>query len=397
MGKTTRSKTRTSRQVVRAGLWTAFAIWLAAGTIWMATANEEIFGVGAGRNPSVTADHRGGAVVTWEGAGDKVVARRVGRDGSPLGDLLRVSQGDDRESKPVVAPLGARGFVVAWERRDDEGVEVAAARLRSSGRNLRVDDPELFELEGSDPAIGSDDQERIVVAWTGPALPGNHIHLAQRFGRDGSPLGDLLRLGKRGPATPAALAVTPAGEFLVAWEDSSSDIRAALVSRDGSPLGDLLRINSSRLGRQSSPAATAPLDGDFTVVWERQLPGNGDRRVYGRRVSATGSPLGDDFLVSLSASVGTMEPAVSADAWGRTLVTWTHQAGGVSEILSRQLDLEGAAFGAEVVIALPVAAAPQLAPAANDSDFVVVWEHATEVSVPDTDVNGRFIQLPYEP
>ncbi len=136
-----------------------------------------------------------------------------------------------------------------------------------------------------------------------------------------------------------------------------------------------------------------PLDGEFTVVWERELPETAERRIYGRRISTLGRPLGSEFLVSLSASGQSMEPAVAADAWGRTLVTWTHQDEGGSQIFGRQLDLDGSAFGAVLRIAPPQAMTPQIAPASNDSDFVVVWESSSETALFENEVVGRFVLL----
>ena len=214
-------------------------------------------------------------------------------------------------------------------------------------------------------------------------------------------MGIDLELGRRGPATPPALAVRGDGEFLVAWEDQAHDISAVAFDRSGN-VRESFRVNVSRRGDRSSPAVTADLDDGYTVVWEESDRSSGEHWIAGRRISARGFPGGIDFRVSTLPSAGATQPALAADRRGRSIVSWSHVHPQTSlrEIRGRQVDLRGFPVGIDFRIAAPNAFSPQLAPGGGATDFVVVWEdrelreEAGGGENAESIIFGRLIQLP---
>ena len=95
------------------------------------------------------------------------------------------------------------------------------------------------------------------------------------------------------------------GEYLVVWSDqrnlasSGRDIFGQLVAGDGSKVGSNFRISGAGATYdESTPAVSYNSDSDeFLVVWVDKRNHFYGYDVYGRRVSAAGSPVGSDFFI----------------------------------------------------------------------------------------------------
>lgn len=366
------SKTR-RRRALGIAIRTAFGIWVLAGMAWAVVVAGDLFQIGKGSRPAVATDDMGNQVVVFQAADGGIRGRLRDSRGRTVGIELEVSS-DPEASKPEVAFLRSGGFLVAWENGDDEPA-IVARRFNSKGRSVGIE--LLIGDDGRDPAIGVDDRDVLVAAWTTPADAGANkfLHAVRRFDRNGRTVGIERLIGQRGPATPAALAVQEAGRFLVVFEDQRGDIVAQAFDVDGAPLVDVFRVNESRAGSQASPDVTVALDGDYTVVWERALPGSGGRQVYGRRISALGRTVGIEFLVSETSSELPTSPAIMADERGNTVVTWVSHEDNQSCVLAREVTLDSRAVGIEFLVDSGTSAvSSRVSRGGRTGDFVVVWD-----------------------
>lgn len=375
MNELARTKKR-SPKAVRIALRLGLGLWISAGAVWAALAMGELFQIGKGSQPAIATGAPGHQVMVWQAPDDDGDLHGRLRDarGRAIGVEFRIRSGPGVSlTDPDVTYLRTGDFVVAWERHDGDRPGIFARRFHRRGRAIGVE----FRIDeaGRLPALGADDREILVVAWTAPdPVHGGDrgsYHFVRRFDREGRAIGVEFRLGDRGPATTPALAVREAGGFLVVWENGRGEIVAQAFDTEGTPLGDVFRVNESRAGNQASPDVTVTLDGSYTVVWERIAPGQGGHQVFGRRISAAGRAIGVEFQVSESRSAKPTSPTVTADHRGRTLVAWISQQG---DILAREVALESRAIGVEFRIDAATPATSVRAAPGGTGDFVVIWE-----------------------
>jgi len=367
----------------------ALGIWLLAGVVWAALGIGELFQVAEGSRPAVATDGRGNQVVVFQAPDGGIHGRLRDAGGRAVGIEFLISP-DTEAARPDVAVLRSGGFIAAWQN-GEESPAVVAHRFDRRGRAVGIEF--LVDAEGQDPAIGIDDRGIMVAAWTAPAGSVGHKfrHVVGRFDARGRAVGIEFQLGRSGPATPPALAVQEAGRFLVVWEDDRGDVVAQAFDVDGTPLDHAIRVNQSRFGDQVSPDATAALDGDYTVVWERLLPGSLGRKVYGRRIAASGRAVGIEFLVSESTSERPTSPAIMADHRGNTVATWVSYQGH-HRVLAREVSLDGRAVGIEFLVDAGTSATSVRTSRGGDTgDFVVIWD--TEDGEIEPRILGRDLLL----
>jgi len=187
----------------------------------------------------------------------------------------------------------------------------------------------------------------------------------------------------------ADVAVAPAGNFVVVWEDSvdvsgvaagvvESNVRAQAYDVAGHAVGGELMVNSYATGSQRTPAVTATPDGEFLVVWSGWGADGFGTQV--RWLSSAGVPLGSEFLVS-SPAANAVSPDVDAGPGGDIVVAWHAGFDGTNDTSSfrveaRRLDGDGLPVGAEFEVnqyTTDQQRVPRVAVSA-DGTFVVVWQ-----------------------
>lgn len=190
-----------------------------------------------GRYPSVAMAPSGDFVVTWtgdDGDGEGIEAQRYDASGTPVGSAFVVNTHTTQDQDaPAVAMDAAGNFVVAW---DDCCYQ-------------------YFPGEG-----GFDE----------PVV-------ARRFAADGTPLGpDFVVSDNRdyyGVTSYIHVAMAGNGEFMVTWEGYPGgvtvvDIHARRFAADGTPAGSEFFVNTFQNGYSSyDPDVAATPAGDFMVAW----------------------------------------------------------------------------------------------------------------------------------
>ena len=251
-------------------------------------------GRGLQRSVSVAAAADGSLLVAWEqsdgepgvSATDGVYARRFSAKGIAIGRDVKIDEVPGLSAHAPRISYAGDGFLAVWEGEGDgaDGFDAYARLLDADGQpvgpQMRINSTLAGDQRRPQPATGADGQHLVV--WYGPTEEDPLIHrvYGQMISSDGALLGPELRVGDneqdRAHALPR-VAVSPGGEFLVAWLTWFGDFQTAVdgVHLDalGNPAGEAFRISEHQTSSRSIEAVASP-NGDFLVTWEGFTDGN---------------------------------------------------------------------------------------------------------------------------
>jgi hypothetical protein len=225
---------------------------------------------------------------------------------------------------PAVASLPGSGrFLAVW----DTGAGLSAQFVDSSGLAVgpefvptapdsRIGIPSVT----ANPAAGE-----FLVTWWHFRKPTGGI-FGQRLTADGALIGDKFMISDANTLenwAPAVAYNPRTNQYLVAWyqdrgEPGGSHIYGQRVAADGSLIGDIFAIN--REGLQARPAMVAnETTGEYLAVWSRLDLGLGGA-LFGQRLTANGEPFGGTLPIAPGDKPGLTYNPVSGDA----LVAWAN-------------------------------------------------------------------------
>jgi hypothetical protein len=318
------------------------------------------------------------------------------------GAQVRVNRRLDFQQKnPATAFASSGASVVAWEN-DQRGVRAQfykVSGMPSGDEVTLVGNPDLPSLPFAgtifnrrDPAVVYAPNGDLLVAWTEERAYIRATYfsetrrieeqdvLVQRFGPNGSPIGDRQRVN----AVAAGLQHTPRliarpGGYFAAWEDvTTGSIVGRALDANGKPVGSDVAIGDG--SGQLRPALAAGGRNRILVVWdaadEHQLG------VFGRLLDGNGAVVGPAFRISTTTAYRQMRPSVATDKNGDFLVAFQseqpEQYLGFFYVYGQAVGAQGGLIGPQVrLYAGSVGAnAPQLAPALAaiaDGHFALSW------------------------
>jgi hypothetical protein len=202
------------------------------------------------------------------------------------------------------------------------------------------------------------------------------------------------------PAGETAVAVaynSVTGGYLVVWPDmrsSSRTVYGRLVSASGSPVGADFLIGSLAF----NPAvAFDSITNQFLVVWADNWT-TSRYDIYGQRVSAAGALVGGALRISgAAATYGVGQPAAAFDSTtGEFLVVWRdgrNWGDRGQDIYGQRVSAAGTAVGSNFRISGTAAVAddsePTVAYGSTADEFLVAWEDARDLSTRQHDIYGR--------
>jgi len=230
----------------------------------------------------------GGRVVAWmtpgESASESRIAYRVlDANGLPITSEMTVSDEKGLHDRvPSVAGAGDGSFVIAWGRSTTEGkiLGVAARRFDANGTPLgeviQVSEPGADNIE---PTVAADANGNYLVAWMRLDPETDYDVMVRRIDASGRFVGPpaCAQADRTGWQSGAAAAMAPDGRFAVAWNtnaDRDQDVFVRVFDANGSPLTNDLRVNRWAEGRQFLAQATGTKrlalagDGTLAVAWE---------------------------------------------------------------------------------------------------------------------------------
>ncbi|BBL76026.1 DUF11 domain-containing protein [Methylomagnum ishizawai] len=196
-----------------------------------------------------------------------------------------------------------------------------------------------------------------------------------------------LAVGPGVESLPVVAVNTGNGELLAVWYDTtqSSAIESGAydqvvgrrIDASGQPVGAVFLISdrvlsAPTLGGSRPAVAYNSKRGEFLVVYDRAYDGSTEPGLYAQRVSAEGLLLGDEITLSSGSGQGSARVAYDPVA-DRYLLVWMSDQG----ITGQFFDGAGAALGQSAVFAPSGAKNPALAFSPNSRRFLLAYEAAS--------------------
>jgi len=304
--------------------------------------------------PAMAMDAQGGHVVVWQDDADgnghfEIGARGYNPDGSTrFEDIWVNSISSGQQLRPSVAVDAGGNFVVVWEddSNTNDVMQIHATGFRPDG-TVRFSERTVNVVGTGQqlrPKIAMSQAGDFVVVWEDDSQPPHGVYnvYARVYRADGSPRTSAFRVNASaaGQQRRPAPAMTQ-GQFLVAWEDSTSpapgiDIKVRGFDLDGTPVIGERLISTTTNGPQRAPVVTVDQAGDFYVAWEDDRNRAGGYQILARSLRA--GTLGQEVTIN-SNDVGThRHPSVAASA-SVVVVAWEGdlENNGKWEILARGL------------------------------------------------------------
>lgn len=179
------------------------------------------------------------------------------------------------------------------------------------------------------------------------------------------------------------MAVDGSGIGLVVWHtDHTGDleIRGRRLDASGAPVGSELVINQTTDNDQQAPAVAGSSGGGFVVVWQswgQDGPANG---IIARRFDAGGTPLTGEVIANETTSGNQIVPDVGQIGDGSFFVAWedtNNLDGSGSSIQGRWFDAAATALAGDIQLntyGTDDQMNPAVACAADEETAIVLWE-----------------------
>lgn len=179
------------------------------------------------------------------------------------------------------------------------------------------------------------------------------------------------------------------GGFVVTWQDglagyngsgssslgdtSGSSVKAQVYAADGSKVGGEFLVNTQTTGSQATPVVTGLSNGGFVVSWQDQNSTSGD--IKAQIYSASGTPVGGEFLINTVTSNNQNMPAITGLPNGGFVVAWTNQGSSAPDVKAQVYDANGAKVGSEFLVNSTSVYDQERTSIAtlSNGDFVVTW------------------------
>jgi hypothetical protein len=231
----------------------------------------------------------------------------------------------------VVAAGAANGFVAAWRSSDQDGsgYGVFARRFDAAGLPVGAEIQVNTTWTGSQnlPALAANGGGFLLV-WQSDDGDGTGI-FGRRLDAAGAPLAAEFPVNDHTPGDQFEPVVAPgaAGSWIVIWSSSDQDGSAGGVfgrrlDASGAPLGGEFAVNVATAGNQDEPAVASSASGSFVVVWESYRDRESTYDVVVRLFDAGGDPAGGEVLVNTRTWAGQYQPAVASRPGGDFVVAW---------------------------------------------------------------------------
>ncbi len=196
--------------------------------------------------------------------------------------------------------------------------------------------------------LGSDDENRMLVAWDSRRQQEGRYGVYGRFAdMSGRPLGDEFPINEhvQGHQKNPSVATDPTGGYWVAWTSTGQDGHAGgIVARrfKDNQWQPEIAVNERRSGHQEQPALAINDDGDGLVVWLSES--SDGYQLALRSLGADGHPVGQEHHL---ASPGTASlPRVATLPGGNFIVVWQITREAPAGLMMQIVDSSGQMVGA---------------------------------------------------
>jgi PKD repeat protein len=360
---------------VKGGMGLAFGAGLILDEIAAVSPSQNVY------SPALAVNSKNDYILTWadgrNGLPD-IYAQRFDKRMNKLGGEIAVCIKPKSQAHPAIAVDPQDNFMIAWEDENGgaNGWNIYAQKFDSGGNKLGGEIAVCEALaDQEEPAIASNSKGEFVVVWQDTRnFTNSHYDLyAQRLGANGYKLGpEIAVCDEPGDQKNPVVAMRPDDRFIIAWQDERDmtfTIYFMIFGSDGTkPPGEYVPCIGEKV--QINPAIAVGPAGNFLVAWEDYRvtsPG-----IYARAYDSHDNPTGINFSISPIAS---SQPSVAVNPWGYYVVVYSDSNSGQADIYGRWLDQNGTLIAGAVELC--GAANSQTNPAiAFDSrgDATAAWE-----------------------
>ena len=204
----------------------------------------------------------------------------------------------------------------------------------------------------------------------------------RRFDDRAAPPGPTFPINSPSPAGSdywSSIARDAEGRFVAVWRHQDGSVWGRRFSADGTPLADNFKINGPVSA--SGPAYVASdASGNFIVTWGSDVTG-GD--ALARRYDSAGASLGDEFTVNVFTTGLQTVKGVAASPAG-FVITWSGPGVGGSGLFGRRFDASGTPMGGDFQVssaAVPASVGDVSMSATGQSIFVWTGQDGDSVRV----------------
>lgn len=346
---------------------------------------QETSSLNRGSQQAVAFDDGGNLVFVWTSTSQDassskgVFARRFAPDGTALtGEISVNSTTAGHQNQASVVSDDAGNFVVVWtsDGQDGSGTGVYVRRFAADGTAL------TDELLVNTTTSGAQQNAVIalnrrsggfVVAWQGQGSGDSAGIFYRRFAADASPLDDSEYLANRtdsGTEQDPSVAISAAGDFVIAWE-VNSDVYFQRFDSAGSMQGARVQVDEL-LVAASLPVAALNDTGSVACFYRVDNVVGLLAGVWGAGFSADGTQTHSTFQVAAGDATG---PALAMSSTGAFVLTYEMTSSGTVDTLVRRYDADFNALSAAATVNQYTSGSQGMASPAvrHIENYAVVW------------------------
>ena len=264
------------------------------------------------------------------------------------------------QDEPAITGLADGRFIVTWTDDSAISVDTSESAIRAQIYNADGSKagPEFVVNSSTSgtqnqPAIADLADGRFVASWTDHGTGG--VIRAQVFNANGSKFGPEIVVNETtgGGHVDSAITGLAGGRFVVTWTESNSETGqletySQVFKTNGDKVGTAELVHQAA-GEHHNSTVTALSDGRYVVMWD-DLTSLGAAEVKGRIFNANGSPDGNEFLVNTRLPDLQDQPDVAALADSRFVAVWVDHFEGNHEIKAQLFNANGSKTGMEIIV-----------------------------------------------
>ncbi|MEM6939980.1 MAG: DUF4214 domain-containing protein [Pseudomonadota bacterium] len=314
--------------------------------------------------PDILALPDGRTAVAWTAnLNEGIFLRFFGRDGTPEGAAIRVTDAGEQGNRPSLQLSESGTLLITYTSLSgslfDSRAEIRAKHLDLNGvsqgpSTLIFSHPEHVTSVSPQAVVLEDG--RSVTLFMNLGLDGDSTGLFLRLADSGgSGIGNVIQVANTSESfqTTGSIARLNDGGMVVAFDSrgvdgSSNATLLRFFDASGGARGNQIQVNQHTAGRQGDPDVAVLPDGRVVVAWESDDQDGSGKGIYARLYSADGSPETGEFRVNTETLNDQENVAIAATPDGGFLVVWSHQPTGVTSVTRfQQYDAAGTPMGPE--------------------------------------------------
>jgi hypothetical protein len=346
------------------------------------------------RNPQLTTDGNGGAIIVWEDRRtfsnqQDLYAQLINSEGyiQWTNDGIIVSTETDDQVTPQIISDGNGGAIIVWQDNRSGNANIYTQRINNNGsaqwtaNGIPVCTAANQQFE---PKLISDGNNGAIIVWKDYRSGFGYDIYAQRVDANGSMLwqsdGVVICSAVNEQSAQQIISDGADGAIIV-WQDkraSDFDLYAQRIDENGNPLWIIDGVELCDEGNnQSSPVMISDGAGGAIIVWHDVRNGT-DMDIFAQRINSNGNKLWIAEGVSICEETGNQTaPQITNDGNDGAVMVWTDYRSGDANLYSQSVNPSGNVLwtldGIEICTANYNQSEPQII-SDESGNAIIVWQ-----------------------